>query len=169
MSKTSGRLLSLCLIALGTLPPPLHAEAPPVDVAAAVGARDAAFWKAYNTCDVAGMGDFFTEDVEFYHDRGGMTVGRAALVGTIRDNLCSKPDWRLRREVVEGSVRVFPLQKDDVTYGAVFSGEHVFYIVENGQPGRLDGHARFTHLWRLEDGTWKMSRVLSYDHGPAQR
>jgi hypothetical protein len=161
------RILSVLLLV--TMAVPVTAETGGKDVEAAVLQRDRDFWKAYNACDVKGMEGFFTEDVEFYHDRGGPTLGRASLMATIRDNLCSKPDWRLRREPVEGTVRVFPLQKDGVTYGAVLSGENVFYIHEGAQPGRLDGRARFTHLLLLKDGVWRMSRILSYDHGPAQR
>jgi hypothetical protein len=69
---------------------------------------------------------------------------------------------------VDGTVRVFPLRKDGAPYGAVLSGEHRFHVREGSGPERLDGQARFTHLWRLEDGTWRMARILSYDHGPAR-
>ena len=56
-----------------------------------------------------------------------------------------------------------------MVYGAILSGEHVFYVRQKGKPEVLDGRAKFTHLWLLKDGVWKMSRVLSYDHGPAVR
>jgi len=32
-----------------------------------------------------------------------------------------------------------------------------------------DGLAKFFHVWLLKDGTWKMARVISYDHGPAPK
>ncbi len=145
----------------------VSAETEPLDLSSAVLQRDSLFWKAYNACDVKTMGEFFTEDVEFYHDRSGITLGLTNLVGVLRVNLCGNPDSRLKREAVDGTVRVFPLAKENTVYGAVHSGEHLFYILDKGKPERADGLARFTHLWLLKDGVWKMSRVLSYDHGPA--
>ena len=141
----------------------------PGDVSGAVRQRDALFWKAYNACDVKGMGEFFTEDVEFYHDRGGVTRGHASLVTTLREGLCSNPDSTLRREAVAGTVHVFPMKENDVVYGAILAGEHVFYVKQKGKPEFLDGRAKFMDLWTLEGAVWKMSRVLSYDHGPAVR
>jgi hypothetical protein len=141
----------------------------PDPTAAAVQDRERVFWSAYNDCAVASMPALIAEDVEFYHDRGGVTLGRDALVESVRKNLCSNPDYRIRREEVAGTVRVFTLKKDGVVYGAVVSGEHTFDIVEKGKPPVRDGLARFTTLWLLRDGAWRMSRVLSYDHGPAVR
>jgi hypothetical protein len=112
------------------------------------------------------MQRFFTTDVEFYHDKGGVTLGLEKLMATTKKNLCGPNDFRLRREAVPGTVKVFPLQNGEVIYGAIISGEHVFYIKEGGKE-RLDGLAKFTHLWLLNNGVWKMTRVLSYDHGPA--
>jgi hypothetical protein len=158
---------TIVLLCVGALAAAGRASAQ--DAMAPVLEGDARFWKAYNACDVAGMAAWFSEDVEFYHDRGGSTLGHAAMVEATTKLLCGNPDSRLRREAVEGSVRVFPLLSGSAVYGAVLSGEHVFYIRDKGQPDRLDGRARFTHLWLLKDGAWKMTRILSYDHGPAER
>jgi hypothetical protein len=128
---------------------------------------DSLFWNTYNNCDTTKMGSFFTQDVEFYHDKGGPTIGLPDLVRSFSKNLCSNKNFRLRREPVEGSYKVYPLKKDNVIYGAILSGEHVFYILETGKEEQLTGLAKFTHLWLLNNGTWKMKSVLSYDHGPA--
>ena len=124
---------------------------------------DSLFWEAYNVCDLEQMATFFTEDLEFYHDKGGLTTTRASLIEVTKKGICSSENWWLRREVVEGSLKVYPLNN----YGAILSGEHVFYINEEGKKERLDGLAKFTHVWQYKDNAWKMSRVLSYDHGPA--
>jgi hypothetical protein len=128
---------------------------------------DSLFWVSYNTCDTAGNKKFFTEDVEFYHDKGGLTLGAEALAASLKNNLCSNPAYRLRREAIAGSVNVFPLRRQDAVYGAIISGEHVFYVTEGGKAEYLDGQAFFTQLWLLKDGAWKMARILSYNHHPA--
>jgi hypothetical protein len=109
------------------------------------------------------MSQFIAEDIEFYHDKGGLTTTNSTLMESIKNNLCARSDWRLRREALPGTVRVFPLNE----YGAIISGEHYFYIRQEGKHERLDGLAKFTHVWQYKDGQWKMKRILSYDHGPA--
>jgi hypothetical protein len=137
-------------------------------VAGTILRDDGLFWEAYNRCDVETMSQFFWPDIEFYHDKGGPTLGLAALKETLQKNLCGNyPKFRLRREAMAGTVQVYPLQKNGVTYGAVLSGEHYFYINDNGKPEYRDGVAKFFHVWLLRDGTWKMARVVSYDHRAA--
>ncbi|HYD20109.1 MAG TPA: DUF4440 domain-containing protein, partial [Flavipsychrobacter sp.] len=117
--------------------------------------------------DVEGMLAYFTDDLEFYHDKGGITQGKEAFRQSLAKGLCGNENFRLRREAVKGTVNVFPMMKGDTTYGAIISGEHVFYVLEKGKKEFLDGHARFAQLWLLKDGEWRMSRILSYDHKPA--
>lgn len=125
--------------------------------------RDSAFWVAYNTCDVDGIRGFFTEDLEFYHDKGGLTEGCDQLVASIETGLCGAGGNRLRRVALDSTVRVYPMADD----GAMILGEHLFYVTEPGRAEYLDGRARFMDYWQLTAGQWKMSRVFSYDHGPA--
>jgi len=146
---------------------PVFAQNQQDTVSATILHEDATFWDAYNRCDVEKMSQFFWPDIEFYHDKGGPTIGLAALTETLQKNLCGNPKFRLRREALPETVKIYPLQKNGVTYGAVLSGEHYFYINDNGKPEYRDGWAKFFHLWLLKDGTWKMARVVSYDHQAA--
>jgi len=130
--------------------------------------HDSLFWQAFNSCDLKNMDRYFATDLEFYHDKGGLDLGKAATMEKTRKNLCSNPNFRLRRDEVPGSTQVFPLTKNDTIYGAVFSGDHVFYVSENNGPFKISGQAKFTHIWLLQNNTWKMSRVISYDHGPVK-
>lgn len=143
---------------------PLFSQNQQDALSATILQQDASFWDAYNRCDVDKMSQFFWPDVEFYHDKGGPTIGLGPLVETLKKNLCGNPNFHLRRESVPATIKVFPLQKNGVTYGAVLSGEHYFYINDNGKPEFRDGQARFFHVWLLKDGAWKMARIVSYDH-----
>jgi hypothetical protein len=158
------RLLPVLLLSLSAVAS--FAQDNDQQLSATILQKDSLFWKGYNACDTSVFAQFFANDVEFYHDKGGITFGLPDLVGTFKRNLCSG-NFRLRREVVEGSAKVFPLRKDGAIYGAILSGEHLFYVREDGKQEKLEGLAKFTHLWLLRNGEWKMTRVLSYDHGPA--
>jgi hypothetical protein len=142
--------------------PTVHADAPAGDAETAVRATDAAFWKAYNTCDIAAFGDYFSADIEFYHDKGGMTKSRAALVDSLKKNICGNPNQRIRREAITDTVQFYPMAGNR----AILSGDHRFYITEPGKPEYLTGQAKFDDLWELQDGHWRMTRVFSYAHGP---
>jgi len=125
---------------------------------------DSGFWNAYNHCDTSAFKNYLKDDVEFYHDKGGVTTGAAALIESLEKNLCSNTNYHLRTEAVAGSVKVYVMKQNNETYGAVITGEHLFYITQGDKPEYLDGDANFTHLWLLKDNVWKMSRILSYNH-----
>jgi hypothetical protein len=142
-------------------------SAPQQDWEAEVRQFDTAFWDAYNQCDIKKLVELNTDDMEFYHDKGGLMVGKAKFAAAMENNICGNPAERVRRAAVAESVRVFPMHANGKLYGAVISGEHQFYNYPKGGPEILAGRARFTHMLLLKDGAWKLSRVLSYDHGPA--
>ncbi|MDO1501728.1 DUF4440 domain-containing protein [Winogradskyella maritima] len=123
---------------------------------------DATFWKAYNSCDLTTFRTLFTDDIEFYHDKGGLTETLPLFMEQISENVCGNKNVRLRREVLEGSVNIYPLNN----YGAIISGDHIFYLKEGETKERLVEKAKFTNVWKFENEQWKMSRVLSYDHQP---
>ncbi|MEM6395892.1 MAG: nuclear transport factor 2 family protein [Bacteroidota bacterium] len=125
---------------------------------------DAEFWAAYNSCDVDKMATFFTEDIEFYHDMGGLTTGLDQLVSSISQGLCGSNPVRLRRAAVDGTIEIYHI----ADIGAIIRGTHQFYVVST-EGEYLDGEAEFTHMWRFKDGEWKMSRVYSFDHHQAER
>jgi len=134
------------------------------NVTATILHLDSAFWKAYNTCDTAQFKNFVTDNVEFYHDKGGITLGAKALIESLDKNICGNVNSRIRREAIAGTVKVFPMHNGDQLYGAIISGEHAFYMTEKGKPEFQSGAASFTQLWQLENGVWKMTRILSYNH-----
>lgn len=122
-------------------------------------ALDAAMFDTYNKCDLAKNRTFFADDLEFYHDQGGLTVGAATLTEQLKKNICGKT----RRELVPGTLEVHPLKG----YGAVQMGVHKFYSPPNAT--EPVGVAKFIHIWRYKDGAWKIARVISYDHAPEKK
>ena len=69
----------------------------------AVALLDAALFDAYNRCDLEKFSSFFVEDVEFYHDQGGVTLGRQNLTESVKKNICGK----VTRELVPGTLQVY--------------------------------------------------------------
>lgn len=117
----------------------------------------------YNSCDITQFERLVSEDFEFYHDEAGITSSKTAFIASVRDGLC-KLNYTPRRELLKGSMEVFPLKKDGMLYGAIETGSHRFFAIQKGRPERLTSTARFTHVWLLEHGTWRLRRALSYDH-----
>lgn len=117
----------------------------------------------FNTCDIRQFEDLLSENFEFYHDEAGITSTKAAFITSIRDGLC-KMNYKARRELLPNSFEVYPLEKNGALYGAIEKGEHNFYAIEKQKPEYLTSTAKFTQVWLLENGSWKLSRVLSYDH-----
>ena len=118
---------------------------------------DSILFQAFNTRNLEKIKTLFTADLEFFHDKGGLSnyeQNNAALQSMFEGTT------KVRRELVAGSLEVFPV-KD---YGAIQTGEHRFYNTEQGQPERLGGAFKFLHIWKKENGVWKISRVVSYDH-----
>ena len=127
---------------------------------APIAALDSAVFDAFNRCsDPAQLrkhADFFALDVEFYHDTGGVTWTRDAMIDNTRKYACG----HYTRERVAGSLHVSPI-KD---FGAIAQGVHRFCQADTG---RCEGEADFAMVWRLRDGQWQITRVLSYGHRPS--
>jgi hypothetical protein len=124
---------------------------------------DAAFGCKPDTLAPMVAGDF-----EFIHDKHGMTATSGAqFIASIRD-MCEGQktgrNFRARRELVPGTMTTHALNN----FGAMQMGTHRFYALQPGQPDQLTETGRFIHVWKLDDGKWKLARVISYEHVLAQ-
>lgn len=117
----------------------------------------------FNTCDISQFENIVSDNFEFYHDKAGIINSKAAFISGVKNGLC-KLDYKPRRELVEGTLEVYSLEKNGVSYGAIQTGTHKFYAIEKSKPMYQTDMARFTHVWLLENGVWKFSRGLSYNH-----
>ena len=129
------------------------------ELTAAVTTLDKELFDAYNTCNLEKFGSLIDENVEFYHDKTGLSVGRKPLVEAIKNNICGK----VTRELVPGSLEVYPIAH----YGAVEIGVHRFLHPWTQDHGDV-GEAKFIHLWQYKDGAWRVTRVISFDHDAAK-
>jgi hypothetical protein len=141
---------------LATAIAPAHGQtAAPDPLFKTIQSLDTQLFDAYNHCDLDKFGSFLADDLEFYHDKTGLSRGRPALVGGIKNNICGK----VTRELVPGTLEVYPI----ANYGAVETGIHRFHHPGHEEPGSV-GEAKFIHLWQNKDGVWKITRVISFDH-----
>ena len=122
-----------------------------------VAALDKQLFDAYNSCDIPTMSKLVADDLEFYHDKTGLSVGKAVFLDAIKSNICGKT----QRELVPGTLEVHPLAH----YGAVEIGIHRF--THPTQPSEGVGQGKFITLWRYRDGAWQLTRAISYDHEAA--
>jgi ketosteroid isomerase-like protein len=132
-----------------------QSTAAPDELFRTIASLDDALFDAYNRCDVEKFVALLADDLEFYHDRGGLTRGNLTVGEQIKKNICGK----VRRELVPGTLEVYPMRG----YGAVEIGVHRFHH-PNAESTEPVGEAKFIHLWQKKDGVWKITRVISYDH-----
>lgn len=159
------RLFPLPLLLLGALqstaaiaadPAPVRRQAQPA-LFAEIAALDTRVFDAFNHCGEPGRLDeharYFSPDIEFYHDTGGVTWTREQMIAGTKKHVCGN----FTRELVPGTLKVYPV-KD---FGAISQGVHRFCQVASGQ---CEGLADFVIVWRQQAGQWQITRVLSYGH-----
>ncbi len=122
------------------------------------------FAAVFDTCDTAALATMVEDDFEFYHDKDGLSSTSGAQFVKAIEGTCARQktgeDYRARRELVAGSMKVYPLNN----YGAIQVGAHRFYQLLPGEPEKLVEVSQFTSVWKKEATGWKLARVLSYDH-----
>ena len=121
------------------------------------------FQVGFNTCNIEQFEALVSENFEFYHDQSGITSTKSAFISSTKEGLC-RLAYKATRVLEEGSLKVFPLKNNGTLYGAIQTGEHRFYAKYPDREKVLTSTAKFSHVWLLENGEWKLSRVLSYDH-----
>ena len=127
----------------------------PRELQVEIAGMDSLLFGAYNTRNPEKLRSYFTSDLEWFQDNGGLLD-----LKTVMQNFegIFKRDYVLTRTLVPGSMEVHPI-KD---YGAIQTGSHQFSHTENG---KLEvGTFKFLMIWKKGDKGWQVSRVVSYDH-----
>ena len=112
---------------------------------------DSTFFQAYNNCDLATQERFYSDSIEFFHDKSGLETSKEKILASTKKYICGK----VTRELVKGSIEVSPLPG----YGAVELGEHMFH---NNQEKNDKPHvSKFVLIWRNNNGKWTITKVIS--------
>jgi ketosteroid isomerase-like protein len=120
-----------------------------------IARADTAVFAAFNAHDLDLLMTMFSDDLEFYHDTGGLSDFRQTRESFAK-LFAQTPD--IHRDLVKDSLEVYPI-KD---HGALEIGAHRFCHKENGKDDC--GTFKFAMIWRKTGESWKLSRVVSYGH-----
>jgi Domain of unknown function (DUF4440) len=116
---------------------------------------DSLLFAAYNSKNLDLMKNFFTSDLEWYQDNGGL-IGFEKVFENF--NSIFNRDYDLKRSLIKESLEVHLIEG----YGAIEIGMHQFKHIENR---KLEiGTFKFLMIWKNDNENWKISRVVSYDH-----
>jgi len=112
---------------------------------------DSTFFNAYNTCDMATQRTFYSDSIEFFHDRSGLETSKEKILSATEKYICGK----VTRELVQGSIEVSPLPG----YGAVELGSHMFHNKQ--EPNAKSHPSKFVIIWKNTNGNWTITKVIS--------
>ena len=104
----------LAAAALAATSPPVTVPPQP-ELTRQIEAADAALFKLFfeGPCDARRFRSMLTDDVEFYHDKGGFNVRKPEDFVAQYEERCTKlldpAEWRSRRVLVRSSLRVDPI------------------------------------------------------------
>lgn len=114
----------------------------------------------FNHCDIKQFENLLSDNPKFYHDKDGIS-DKTKFLTDLRNGICNSQNNRqVQRFLVKESTEIFPLYKNGVLYGVVQNGEHKFSDKRESQ-GEI---AKFTNVWQLENGEWKLTTSFSFDH-----
>ena len=127
----------------------------PSDLYSKIAHLDSALFAAYNSKNLDLMKTYFTPDLEWYQDNGGL-IGFEKVFSNFQSIF--NREYDLKRNLLNESLEVHPIEG----YGAIEVGKHQFKHIENGK--QEIGTFKFLMIWKNDKGSWKIARVISYDH-----
>ncbi|RAP58590.1 DUF4440 domain-containing protein [Oleiagrimonas sp. MCCC 1A03011] len=153
--------LALSSAVMAVLPQQARAAAAKQSLYATVSKLDAGLFDAFNHCSSPAQlkkhASYLAPNLEFYHDKGGVTWTRQAYMANTEKNVCG----HYRRVLIPGTLEVFPIKN----YGAIEQGRHKFCEIKSD---KCFGEAQFLIVWHQTSDKWVATRILSYGHEPIQ-
>ena len=125
----------------------------PVDqkLHATISSMDSIFFDAYNSCNMEKQKEIYADDIEFFHDKSGLSTSKSDILEATKNNICGK----VTRSLIKGSIEVYPINN----YGAVEIGYHKFF--NNQEPDAPSNPSKFIIMWHYEKEQWKITKVIS--------
>jgi len=111
---------------------------------------DSVYFNAYNTSKEKVIDSLTSEDLEFYHDRAGLSTSKADNLASLRKYIFGK----VTRTLTPGSLEVYEIPN----YGAVEFGYHSFHNI--AEPGESQP-SKFVVIWQKKGEQWQLTRVIS--------
>lgn len=116
-----------------------------------IAKMDSIYFNAYNTCDLKTQANIYSENLEFFHDKGGLSTSKKELLKSLEKNICNK----VTRTLIKGSIEVYPIHN----YGAVQIGYHKFF--NKLEPKAKSTPSKFIIIWKNIKENWKITKVIS--------
>lgn len=116
-------------------------------------AMDSIYFNAYNNCNMQTQESLYADNIEFYHDKGGLSTSKKDILDAIKKNICGK----VTRELIKGSIEVYPING----YGAVEMGLHRFHNNQEPESNQPKEGSKFIIIWHNKNGKWEITRVIS--------
>lgn len=126
-------------------------KAPNIELESEIIKMDSIYFTAYNTCDIKTQAAIYDENIEFFHDKGGLLTDKKQLLKSLEENICNK----VTRTLIKGSVEVYPIKN----YGAIQIGYHTFFNKQD--PNTSPIPSKFIITWKKENENWKITKVIS--------
>ncbi len=123
------------------------------------------FNEGFNKCDFLVLNKILHKDLEFFHDQNG-TQNLEQFYKSFTNSICSNPNFKPIRKLTTETLKIYPLKNNGEVYGAIQTGEHIFYIKEPNKQIYATEQGKFIHTWVLENEKWQAKRIISYEHKP---
>lgn len=98
------------------------------------------FEVGFNQCTLTPYDSLIGEDIEFYHDKGGITTGKAAFIASMKNGICNTP-FKIKRYLTIAASR-YSLYSGKKYYTEPYSREHTGFLnirTNNGPIRALPG------------------------------
>lgn len=111
---------------------------------------DSTYFDAYNNSKPEVLDDLTAENLEFYHDHGGLSTSKAESNAAIKKNIFGK----VTRTLTPGSLEVYEIPG----FGAIEFGYHSF---TNKIEQQTSQPSKFVIIWQQKANKWQVTRVIS--------